>query len=152
MTGLVVPVSRNGEQANRLIEGIIDLPQITTDTKITLVNVFEEFDADSYDQLMAEDVGIDPATLYEEDDIPEMVVSAAETLSDAGFTVDIRRKHGKVTECILELAQEIDADAIAIAGRQRSPVGKVLLGSVTQGVLLSADRPVIVIPKGEDYE
>jgi len=43
---------------------------------------------------------------------------------------------------IVEAAQEHDVDVIFLAGRKRSPAGKVLFGSVTQGVALSTERPV----------
>ena len=45
---------------------------------------------------------------------------------------------------IIKLAEEIDADVIAVAGRNRSPTGKVLFGSVAQDVMLGAARPVLL--------
>jgi len=147
MSGVLVPINRDEQRAQRLAEGIINLPQLTTETRLTIINVFEEFDSE-------EDIGwdfvhIDSEEFYEEEALPDAVVQAQQMLSEAGYTVDIRREHGGVTESILDCAREIDADAVAIAGRQRSPVGKVLLGSVTQSVLLSADRPVVIVPEGE---
>jgi len=48
-------------------------------------------------------------------------------------------------EAILETAEEIGAERIVMAGHRRTPVGKVLFGSVTQSVLLHSDVPVTVI-------
>lgn len=39
----------------------------------------------------------------------------------------------------------LDADYIVVVGRSRSPVGKALFGSVTQGVLLHAECPVLAV-------
>lgn len=46
---------------------------------------------------------------------------------------------------ILELAEKADAELLVIGARRRSPVGKALLGSVTQTLILDADIPVLVV-------
>ena len=42
---------------------------------------------------------------------------------------------------ILELAEKADAELLVIGARRRSPVGKAILGSVTQTLILDADHP-----------
>jgi nucleotide-binding universal stress UspA family protein len=46
---------------------------------------------------------------------------------------------------ILELAEKADAELLVIGARRRSPVGKALLGSVAQSLILDADIPVLVV-------
>ena len=51
---------------------------------------------------------------------------------------------GAPATAVLEVAAETDADHIVLGGRKRSPARSLLFGSVTQAVLLDADRPVSV--------
>ena len=48
-------------------------------------------------------------------------------------------------DTILGLAKKADAELLVIGARRRSPVGKALLGSVTQTLILDADIPVLVV-------
>ena len=46
---------------------------------------------------------------------------------------------------IIKLAHELNAELIVIGLRRRSPVGKLLLGSQAQTILLHADCPVLAV-------
>ena len=46
---------------------------------------------------------------------------------------------------VLAFANEVGAEILVIGARRRSPVGKFLLGSVTQTIILDADIPVVVV-------
>lgn len=46
---------------------------------------------------------------------------------------------------LVDFAVECEADLIVLGVRRRSPVGKVLLGSTAQQVLLDADCPVLAV-------
>ena len=48
-------------------------------------------------------------------------------------------------DALLRLVDAIGADLLVIGARRRSPVGKALLGSVTQTVILEANLPVLVV-------
>ncbi|MGB9986294.1 universal stress protein [Salarchaeum japonicum] len=69
---------------------------------------------------------------------------AKDSLEDAGIEVTLHETSGDPSEAILDTARDLDVDSICVASRKRTPTGKVLFGSVTQAVILGADRPVIV--------
>ena len=50
-----------------------------------------------------------------------------------------------IADTLLGLVDNLDADLLVIGARQRSPVGKALLGSVAQAVILHASVPVLVV-------
>lgn len=53
---------------------------------------------------------------------------------------------GDPAEAILEYSDEQDAEYIVVSARKRSSLGKAVFGSVTQSLLLNADRPVVATP------
>jgi nucleotide-binding universal stress UspA family protein len=67
--------------------------------------------------------------------------------SAAGVDLDVRQAPhaGEVADEVLRVAQETDASVIVIGLRKRSPVGKLLMGSSAQRILLDADRPVLAV-------
>ncbi|NHN49420.1 universal stress protein [Halostella sp. JP-L12] len=50
---------------------------------------------------------------------------------------------------VVEYVNEVDARYLVVGGRARSPVGKALFGSVTQSILLNAERPVVTVTSPE---
>jgi len=64
----------------------------------------------------------------------------------AGPTVRVAARSGDPAEAIRAVAEEEDCDLCVIGLRRRSRVGKFLLGSNLQDVLMSTDRPVIAVP------
>jgi nucleotide-binding universal stress UspA family protein len=65
----------------------------------------------------------------------------------SGVELDLRQAAhaGEVADEVLKVAQEANASVIVIGLRRRSPVGKLLMGSSTQSILLDADRPVLAV-------
>lgn len=50
-----------------------------------------------------------------------------------------------VPDAVLSVVDRSDAELLVIGARRRSPVGKFLLGSATQTMILHADIPVLVV-------
>lgn len=67
-----------------------------------------------------------------------------ETLDEAGIDHESHELSSPPDEGILALADSTDVDEIVMGGRKRSPAEKVILGSVTQSVILNASVPVVV--------
>lgn len=68
-------------------------------------------------------------------------------LKEQGLTHELRRlDRGRLpSEDLLEVAEDVDAELIVIGLRRRSPVGKLILGSQAQQILLDASRPVLAV-------
>lgn len=86
----------------------------------------------------------DPKALNQyEDDLAEM----EKRLTDEGVEYKIRGlvRGNTPAEDLLLVAEEEDADLIVIGVRRRSPVGKLVLGSNAQEILLHADCAVLAV-------
>lgn len=77
----------------------------------------------------------------------EDLAAVARTLTAAGVEYQIRQLvRGKnAAEEIVTIADEEAASLIVIGLRRRSPVGKLLLGSNAQAILLEANCPVMAV-------
>ena len=53
-------------------------------------------------------------------------------------------------EQLLAVARQTNAELIVIGLRRRSPVGKLILGSQAQTILLEADCPVLAVKAGSE--
>jgi nucleotide-binding universal stress UspA family protein len=73
-------------------------------------------------------------------------------LRDAGVEHEIRQlvRGMDPADDLVNVATEVDADFIVIGLRRRSPVGKLILGSNAQRVLLDAPCPVLAVKADAD--
>lgn len=130
MHRVLVPVDKNENRASKQAEYVTSLPCDPEEIEVRVIHVNE--------------ADYEGAAPLEFDDIPA-AVSVVEAVEDAGFDCEQKLVAGRIARNILEESEEFDADDIVMAGRDRSGVMKVIMGSVTQDIILSTERPVTVV-------
>ncbi len=76
----------------------------------------------------------------------DQVAALVAELGGAGIEVDVRRSMGAdVGDQVLAVAADVSADLVVIGLRRRTPVGKLLMGSVAQRILLGAECAVLAV-------
>lgn len=141
MFHVLLPIDDDREHSRATVEGVLSLPSTAEQVQVTILNVQEKVEVSS-----GEGGRISSDQWYDEEDFPDSVTEAKQTLEEAGVAVNLRREHADPAETIISVANDIGADRIIMGGRKQSPVGKVLFGSITQSVLLDADVPTTVVP------
>jgi nucleotide-binding universal stress UspA family protein len=68
-------------------------------------------------------------------------------LDDSGVEHELRQlvRGFEPAEDLISIAESVDAELIVIGLRRRSPVGKLILGSNAQRILLDAKCPVLAV-------
>jgi nucleotide-binding universal stress UspA family protein len=128
---ILVAVDTDETRAERQADIVSDLPDGSRDVHVTVFHVFTKNpEGASVGQL-------------------ESARLVRDRLEAEGLRVTLDESSGDPVEEIVDKADEIDANRICVAGRKRTPTGKVLFGSVAQGVILDADRPVLVCSVGD---
>jgi len=80
---------------------------------------------------------------------------AEEAAADAGVDAPVETVGlvGDPAPTILEYAVDNDARFVVVGARKRSATGKLIFGSVTQSILLDADRSVVAVaPPGSESD
>ena len=91
---------------------------------------------------------------FDRDDAIESEAQLAEVknlLTETGVAHDVRQlvRGMDPAEDLVNVAAEVEAELIVIGLRRRSPVGKLILGSNAQRVLLDAPCPVLAVKATE---
>ena len=71
-------------------------------------------------------------------------------LDDSGVEHELRQlvRGFEPAEDLISIAESVDAELIVIGLRRRSPVGKLILGSNAQRILLDSRCPVLAVKSG----
>ncbi len=104
-------------------------------TRLTVIHIADSTDldlADAHTAKLRDDVASALAETSVSELDWELALAPGDGIEDTAAT-------------ILELADKAGAELLVIGARRRSPVGKALLGSVTQNLILDADIPVLVV-------
>ena len=74
----------------------------------------------------------------------------AERASQTGVEVEPLMIQGPTVEAIVSKAGDLDADIIVLGSHGHGALMRALLGSVSEGVLRKAGRPVLIVPAPTD--
>ena len=152
MYRVLLPVDELESRARAQVEAVLEVPVTAGDLTVDVVHVHDDPSAsdaewaagdgfaDAYTEEMAEAIG-------DVDRIPSSVETAVEILESSGHEFEVHERTGEPAEEIHDLARELDSDTIVLGVGRRSPVGKVLFGSVAQAVILDSETPVTVVPE-----
>ena len=75
----------------------------------------------------------------------DKAVASTHKAVDWKLHLRVAASDAEVNDVLLGLIDEIAADVVVVGARRRSPIGKALLGSTAQSVVLGARSPVIVV-------
>jgi nucleotide-binding universal stress UspA family protein len=94
----------------------------------------------------------DGALVSAEAAAPDRIAALVARAGTAGVPLDVvQAPHtGEFADHLLSTAEKLDASVIVIGLRRRTPVGKLILGSNAQRILLEADRPVLAVKPPEN--
>ncbi|WP_138006237.1 universal stress protein [Halalkalirubrum salinum] len=127
---VLVPVDADADRAQHQAAYVAGLPEAAATVEATVLVVFRHQDYKGAPPHTFDEIGA--------------AVEAADVLEDEGIPVERVAIGGEVARKILHMAAEKDADSIVMGGRKRSGLQEVLMGSITQDVMLSAERPVTI--------
>ena len=81
----------------------------------------------------------------------EVLNKQLERIEQAGGTVaKVHLREGRTIDEILDLSEELEVGLLIVGSRGLGRVGRILLGSVSEGIVNHARRPVLVVPGGQD--
>jgi nucleotide-binding universal stress UspA family protein len=81
------------------------------------------------------------------DDVQAELDEVRTRVEDAGVKVDVRHPESglEASEDLLNIVEEVGAELVVIGLRRRTPVGKLILGSNAQRILLDSHCPVLAV-------
>ncbi len=150
MYRVLLPVDTDETRARAQLEAVLELPGAADEVVVDVVHVYEDTtarDAEWAAGGFADAFESEMAKRSVEDRRPPSIETIADSLEDAGIEYTLHETGGKPAEKILEAAEELDVDVMILGVAERTPVGKVLFGSVAQAVILSSECPVMTVSR-----
>ena len=156
MYRVLLPLDDDESRARAQAEAVGDLPAADEAIRVDVLHVHgevtapdAEWAAGGFSEEYAEEMAENVRNVQR---LPNSVEAAVDVLEAAGVEYAIHETSGEPPEKILEAADELDSDSIVLGVGERSPVGKVVFGSVAQAVILASDRPVMVVSASDESE
>lgn len=118
------------------------------------VVLFHSFTESAFEEGITE-TGHDPADPPEPAAVASRLNSIdamASSLEETDIEYEVRSAVGSPKKGILNAIDAVDADMVFVGGRNRSPVGKAIVGSTSQKVLMNASCPVVFVREGAKAE
>ncbi len=129
------------EDAYLAAQAAIDLSQ-KADSELHLVNVWHDIPTPHAHSFVR-------AQLRQE--AQEILDKQAEKIEDAGGTVaKAHLREGRTIDEILDLSEELQVGLLIVGSRGLGGVKRILMGSVSEGIVHHARRPVLVMRGGEN--
>ena len=153
MYRILLPVDRSERRARRQAEAVLEMPGTDPDRDEPAaeleVDVLHVREGDGSDAAwaaggFAEEYEDELEAATEGQQVAAVEV-AREALESADVECVVHEAAGDPAATIIEAATELDSDLVVLGVSTRSPVGKVLFGSVAQAVILDCDRPVMAV-------
>ncbi|NER21229.1 MAG: universal stress protein [Symploca sp. SIO1B1] len=136
------------------VEGIATL----YNAKITLVRivrtgyqttVFADLEQDIKEELVSEKLFNKLGQHQEIERVKEArqyLLNWQKQLQDQGLDVEVALMYGRPIDSIIKIAEEINADLIAMTSKGRTGLEQVFYGSVASGILNRSTRPLLLVP------
>ena len=136
---ILVPLD-GSSLAEKILPHVKEIARLTNAT-ITLLSVaFAHTSADRFHGADTEIRKIEAKELAE-----KYLDSLKQLLIEEGFTVKNQVRYGHPTSEILDYSERKEIDLVAMSTHGRTGLGRLTMGSVAEGVLRHASKPILVI-------
>lgn len=145
---MVVVAAVDNQEAGPIIVSEAQTLADALDEPLHVVHVLNQSQFQELEQASLDETG----QTIEIETIREMAEEIADDVAGGVIKTDYTAIGlvGDPAEEVLRYAGKENASYIIIGRRKRSKVGKVLFGSVTQSILLSAESPVLTVMSDDD--
>lgn len=152
MYRVLIPIDHDEDRTLAQVRAVAGLPDASASVRASLLHVFTDRPHGKPTERSESvrsgtwDFPVDYGGEAERTSIEQIPAgrTAIDFLRDRDVEVEGECVPGDPVEAILRTAEATDADLVVLGGRKRSQLGSVLFGSVSQEVLLHADRPVTI--------
>lgn len=133
------------DDAALALRAAVDL-SVRTGSELHVVHAWQPFPDHSHPSIaIASD-----AALYEREAQKTLFAQLDEVEAAGGVTAGAHLKRGRPVEAISDLADELGAGLVVVGSRGLGTIRRLVMGSVSEGVVDLASRPVLVLRGGGD--